>query len=238
MIDTGASYAEGRELARAVRSVTPAPWSVVNTHAHVDHILGNAAFGQATIWGHHRCRQFLARPLADQWSRIGVTRTSRQLAGEWLVGPNRRVHEAKTIRAGTRKMALTYVGRAHTDNDLIVSIRDAGVVFAGDLIREGGMPWIGDGYPLDWPQALERLEKASTGLVVPGHGRVTSAGLVHEQRMEFTAAAARARELFDAGASIETAAAESPLDGRAAVDLTVRAYAQLSGRSRSADTAG
>src|SRR5215207_6301069 len=62
VVDTRASERQGVELAAAVRSVTPHPWVVVNTHFHFDHTFGNAAFRPATIWGHRRTAEVLGGP--------------------------------------------------------------------------------------------------------------------------------------------------------------------------------
>ena len=34
---------------------------------------------------------------------------------------------------------------------------DAGVLFAGDLLEGGAVPFFGDAYPLDWPETAFRL---------------------------------------------------------------------------------
>jgi len=181
VIDTRASLGEGTDLAAAVRAVTPLPWAVVNTHSHFDHYLGNAAFPDAPIWASQRCADVIAAYGAEQ--RDAVTDGPDDVHDSPIVGPTRTFTTTASLDLGGRTAELSFPGRGHTDNDIVVTVADAGVTFAGDLVEEGAPPSFGDSFPLDWPATLDTLIAAAPdGPVVPGHGAVVDWAFVREQR--------------------------------------------------------
>ena len=112
-------------------------------------------------------------------------------------------------------MVLRFLGRGHTDHDLVVEVEadgDATVVFAGDLVEQGAPPAFEDAWPAEWPATLGRLHALARGPVVPVTVRVVDAAFVGTQREELLAVltALRAGRL-DAGpyppATMRTAAA-------------------------------
>ncbi len=184
VIDSGSTEAEGQALAEAARRLTPAPvrW-VVTTHHHGDHWLGNAAFPDAALLGQTRCVARLAGngAAAERDSIAALApRAARAIRSARLSPPTIAVEDERTLDLGGRRLRLQHPGRGHTDNDLIVVVDDAGVVFAGDLVEESGPPAFEDAATAAWPETVRRV--AALGRVfVPGHGAVVDAAFLRRQ---------------------------------------------------------
>lgn len=234
VVDTRETEQRGRDLAAAVRTVTPHPWLVVNTHFHFDHSFGNAAFRPAAIWGHRRCAEALSgtgelmrSTMADRYREAGEGRTADELAGTRIDPPDELVDDIATLTVGGRPVHLRHLGRGHTDNDLVVLVPDAELVLAGDLVEQGAPPQFSDGYPLDWPGTLDALLPLVTGPVVPGHGAVVDLAFVEEQRAELARLVEVARAAHAEGRPAADAAHDLPYFGDYAVQGVERAFAQL-----------
>lgn len=193
VVDTRSHLGHGRELADAVRTVTPLPWTVVNTHAHFDHCFGNAVFRPAAVWGSRRCADTLRsdgeqqrRAVAAELSAAGDP-AAELVAAAPIDPPDRLVDDVAVLDVGGRPVTLTCPGRGHTDGDLVVAVDD--VLFAGDLVEEGAPPAMEDAFPLEWPATLTAVLGLVRGPVVPGHGDVVDAAFVAGQRDELTALA-------------------------------------------------
>jgi quinoprotein relay system zinc metallohydrolase 2 len=171
VIDTGGSMATGRALRDAIAPHTKRPicW-VINTHVHVDHVLGNAAFrnakpkfvGAATL------------PAAIAGSRAYFAEHyAADLDGNEVIGPDTVVENARTLDLGGRTLTLRAWPKAHTDSDLTIAVDDAGVLFAGDLLFVGRVPAL-DGSAIGWREAIDELVKSDAKIIVPGHGPVSN----------------------------------------------------------------
>lgn len=203
LVDTRSHLGEAAELRADLRRLTSLPLAaVVNTHAHFDHCYGNAAFGEAPLWGQRGCADLLRRHGEQQTERIaaqlrasGEDRFAAEVERAPIVAPERLVDREVAIDVGGRTVRLRYLGRGHTDHDLVVEVPDAGVIFAGDLVEQGADPVMGDAWPLEWPETLRRLGALVEGTVVPGHGDVVDAAFVTGQRDELAALADLARRV-------------------------------------------
>jgi glyoxylase-like metal-dependent hydrolase (beta-lactamase superfamily II) len=236
VVDTRSSDVEGRELAAAVRRVTPLPWAVVDTHAHYDHCFGNGMFRPAEIWAHRGCAAMLAeygevskQIVAAALRGHGMPEDAAAVEATRIDLPDRLVDAEAELDLGGRPVALRHLGRGHTDNDLVVVVPDAGVLFAGDLLEEGSPPWFGDSFPLDWPDTAAAIQALTAGPVVPGHGAVVDAGYVRAQQADLARTAAAARAGYAAGQPVEAVLGEVPFPESFARDAVTRAYRQLRG---------
>jgi glyoxylase-like metal-dependent hydrolase (beta-lactamase superfamily II) len=197
VVDTRSHLGEAADLIAAVRSVTPHPWTVVNTHAHYDHCFGNAAFRPATVWGSRGCASALASTAEHQRAavvaelRAGGNEAVAELMRTAPVDPpDALVDDVMVLDIGGREVVLRMLGRGHTDHDLVVEVESTGdptVLFAGDLVEQGAPPAFDDAWPADWPATLGRLHALARGPVVPGHGAVVDAAFVGAQREELLA---------------------------------------------------
>ena len=61
----------------------------------------------------------------------------------------------------TAQLRLAYLGHGHTDNDIVIEVPDAGVLFAGDLLENDAAPSYGDAYPRAWAVHGERAAAAA-----------------------------------------------------------------------------
>jgi glyoxylase-like metal-dependent hydrolase (beta-lactamase superfamily II) len=216
VIDTRSTLVQARELLDDLRQVSRLPHVVLNTHAHFDHVLGNAAFRPCEIWGQDGCARFM-RDLGLE-RRAEMIAEMPEIADDLLASPvdppDRTFSGAASVDLGGRRVDLRFLGRGHTDHDVVALVPDAGVVFAGDLLEEGAPPSFGDAFPLDWPATLGHLlDAAGDGRIVPGHGEVVDPDFAAGQLGEIAFLAEVARRHWpDLRAAGHDAAGEPPED--------------------------
>jgi cyclase len=85
--------------------------------------------------------------------------------------PNLTFKNTMTLHLGGREIQLLYLGRGHTDTDVVVFLPRERIVASGDLM-ESQISYMGDSYPDEWPATLEKLRALDFDTVMPGHGVV------------------------------------------------------------------
>jgi glyoxylase-like metal-dependent hydrolase (beta-lactamase superfamily II) len=243
VIDTRSTVLQAREIIAELRELTRQPVAaVINTHHHFDHSYGNHEFRPAPIWGHIRCaariQHMVDNPAAHAANMAEVAEEYPTIAdelGDITPDPPDRTVDDKgaDIEIGGRRIELRWLGRGHTDNDLVIHLPDAALIFAGDLLENGAPPWTGDGYPLDWPGTAEAILTLASGkaeaAVVPGHGAVGDRAFVERSLADLQAMADLARRVASQELVLADAIAAAPWPAEAAAETFDRALAQLRG---------
>jgi cyclase len=85
--------------------------------------------------------------------------------------PNVSFDRTMTLMRGGREIRLLYLGRGHTDTDVVVYLPKERIVCTGDLM-ESVVSYAGDSYPEEWIATLEKLKALDFDTVMPGHGVV------------------------------------------------------------------
>jgi glyoxylase-like metal-dependent hydrolase (beta-lactamase superfamily II) len=231
VIDTRSTPAQARETLADLRELTRDPVTIViDTHWHFDHAFGNSVFRPASIWGHARTVDRLlsqGRAVLDEVA-AEIPAIASDIRETMIDPPDRTFEDHATIQVGDRAVELTYLGRGHTDTDIVITVPDAAVLFAGDLLEAEAPPSFGDSYPLEWPVTVERMVPLVSGSVVPGHGRVGDRRFVDDQLADLKSLAALARDIHKGELSVEEALVEAPF-GSAAREAFDRALPQLRG---------
>lgn len=195
--------------------MTGLPILVAITHAHFDHCFGTAAFLPCPVYAHPRCAAAI-RGTADRqrsrwgahYRRIGDDRTADALAAADPPLPDREA--PALLDLGGRAVELLAPGFGHTDHDLVVHVPEVRVLFAGDLVEQGGPPDLGEAVLPGWPATLDALLALNPQVVVPGHGDPVGAGFVAGQRDELARVARLRAALARGEIDVATAAAGSP----------------------------
>jgi cyclase len=233
-IDTCSTERRTRAYLESIGAVTRQPVrTLVNTHHHGDHTNGNWLLPEATIISHHRCREaLLATPVRPP-----------ELFGPVDWGELRQSPPFVTFRERLEVFVdellveLHYIGGpAHTVGDVVAWIPERSVLFAGDLVFNGGTPFVLMGSVAGSLAALERLRAFGAETIVPGHGGVCGPEAIdavggYLSFVQQTAVAAKAAGLAPLAAArdADLGPFSHLLDSERLVGNLYRAYAELDG---------
>jgi len=174
VIDALGSPALAKRLVAEIRKITDKPIEyVIVTHYHADHVYGLQVFKDlgAKVIAQEQGKLYLTSETAKL--RLEVSReelapwvnddTRLQAADIWVL------NDEQLMLSGWQ-FDLLKVGPAHTADDISVFVPEENVLFAGDLMFQGRIPFVGNADSAGWIASLERLMTLEPDVVVPGHG--------------------------------------------------------------------
>lgn len=230
VIDTRATHQAADELRHDLRQLPGDVAGVINTHGHWDHVFGNARFLPAPIHGHVRCAEMVTVTGEEQRRRVMERyppEVAAQLAEVVLTPPTELFEESAVIALEDRDVELRYLGRGHTDNDIVVRVPDASVLFAGDLLENAPAPAYGDAYPIAWAETGRRILGLVDGAVVPGHGDPFDAHFAERQVAEIAAVAELARDAVAGSIGLDEAVRRSPFPAEVTAEAIERTRLEI-----------
>ncbi|MBZ0104670.1 MAG: MBL fold metallo-hydrolase [Sulfuricella denitrificans] len=178
VFDTLASPSLAAELIRQIRAITDHPIKrVIISHYHADHFYGLQAFKEigAEVWAQKRGQEYLhdenaQKRLEQRRQELfpWVNEKTRMLpADRWLDGDTR-------FEMGGLHFELHYVGPAHSPEDLAMFVKEDGVLYSGDLVFKGRVPYVGNADSRAWLESLGKLLDLKPKVMVPGHGAAST----------------------------------------------------------------
>ena len=128
---------------------------LIYSHDHADHISGGQVFADtAIVVAHERTKEVI---IAEK----RPTAIPQVTFNDWM-----------TIELGGVVVELSYVGRNHSNNSIVMNFPRERVLFAVDFIPVKAVAFrdFPDAYIPDWILSLRRVETMDFDILAPGHG--------------------------------------------------------------------
>jgi glyoxylase-like metal-dependent hydrolase (beta-lactamase superfamily II) len=156
---------------------------VINTHFHGDHSGGNA-----------KLQAINAQVVASEAARRKMVET--KMPGL----PNVTLENRLRLYVGGKRVEVHYLGRSHTDGDVVVLFPDHRVLSMGDMFTFGDatpqlVDYAGGGSAIEWTKTVDGALRLEFDAVVPGHGVVTTKEELRKFRDSTVSLTSRVRDM-------------------------------------------
>ncbi|MFQ5757716.1 MAG: MBL fold metallo-hydrolase [Acidiferrobacterales bacterium] len=161
---------------------------LVYSHDHVDHIAGGEVFADTAI------------VIAHENAKSTIVGEQRPTAV-----PDVTFSDRMTVELGGKTVELLYVGKAHSNNMIVMHFPAERAVFTVDFISVRRLPYknLSDSYYPEWIEAIKVVEAIDFDILIPGHGPVGTRAdasnhrAYHEDLYAAVLAAARAGKTLE-----------------------------------------
>lgn len=130
---------------------------LIYSHDHADHISGGEVFADSALI------------VAHENAKRAIIAEKRPTAL-----PTITFSERMTVELGGKTVELSYVGRNHSDNSIVMRFPDERALFAVDFVSVRTVAYrdLPSAYIPDWFESLKRVEQMDFDILVPGHGPI------------------------------------------------------------------
>ena len=174
VVDALGSPILAQKLIAEIKKITPQKViAIIVSHYHADHVYGLQEFKKigAKIYAQGEGRNYLSSETAKQRliaSRIDFAPWVNE--NTKLISADVWINQKSKLTIGGIDFFISRVGPAHAPEDLMVYVPSEKVLFAGDLVFRGRIPFVGNADSKGWLAALDEIEKLNPNIVIPGHG--------------------------------------------------------------------
>ena len=206
VIDPGSSVQVGEMVLARIEKVTDKPvLAVFNSHIHGDHWLGNQAirarYPDVPIYGHERVGPKVLAGAGTEWVQLMLRMTENATAGTEVVKPDHPVKDGDEFSIGGLTYAIMNNDKAHTDTDIMVNVKEIGVMFLGDNAGHGRILRLEGGSFPGNIAALENALATDAKVFVPGHGPSGGREVAERYRDYLSTVYSTAQQAVDEGLS-------------------------------------
>ena len=168
----------GRAMIAAIRKVTPKPIRrIVISHYHADHFYGLQAFRGtgADVWAHRAAKDYLSSgQAADRLAQRRMDLFPWVDETTEIVPPDLWLEGDTDFKLGGLTFRVLHAEGAHTPEDVMLNVVEDRLLFAGDLVFAGRVPYVGTADSKGWLKALDKMISVKPAIVVPGHGSAST----------------------------------------------------------------
>ena len=151
---------------------------LVLSHYHAVRVLGASAFDAEVIVSSEQTRHLIAERGRQDWeSEFGrmprLFEEPESIPG--LTWPTLTFRDRLTISLGGDRgeLVLEFLGRGHTEGDIVAWLPKQEILFAGDLVEAEAALYTGDAFHLDWAAGtLDRVKALGAEQLVGGRGAI------------------------------------------------------------------
>ena len=214
LIDSGPSYQYAKQAYAVISNIEKLPvTTIINTHEHDDHWLGNSFYKDkfnAEIIG--------PKQINDNYKDGDKTRMfnvlpSNAIEGTKIIPVDTIPTEPLKLTIGGEEFEIIPVGtKAHTDEDFFIYMPKRKVLFAGDLAMNGRITSNRHGSLLGQLKALEMMKAKEYDTFIPGHGLEMGKDAIKDAEKYFTLLHERIKQALENEVEMTELAEIIPMD--------------------------
>ena len=169
-----------REWLQVLRQHTDKPVRyLVLSHYHAVRTLGASAFDADVIVAHQNTRALIAERGKEDWASefARMPRLAKEPESvPGLTWPTLTFSDRLTIDLGGDRgdLELHYLGRGHTEGDIVAWLPRQRILYAGDLVEAEAALYTGDAYHQEWSSTtLDAVTSIGAETLIGGRGGIT-----------------------------------------------------------------